>query len=88
MYNHSAPSSRSLDLEGTPTVNAGRYEDPNCRLLLNSKGQPLAIRRVVALQQPDSPAVSRYQVVTPRGITALSHSYFRAWEEKRAHPVN
>lgn len=88
MSNSNAPTSRSLDIEGTPTVNAGRYEDPNCRLRLNSKGQPLAIRRVVALGQPGSFATERHQVVMPSGIIALSGSSFRAWDRERGNPVN
>lgn len=66
-YTSDAPPVRSLDVEGTPTVNAGRYEDANCRLRLNSKGQPLAIRRVVSLGQPGSFATDRHQVVMPSG---------------------
>jgi hypothetical protein len=83
-----APVRTSLDVASTDTPNAGTYDDSNARLRLNSKGQPVAIRRVVALQQPGSPAVSRYQAVTPRGIVSLSHSSLKAWDEKRAHPVN
>jgi hypothetical protein len=88
MSNPSLSPSRSLDVAGTETVNAATYDDANCRLRLNRKGQPVAIRRVVALQQPGSPAVSRYQAVTPRGIVSLSHSSLKAWESERSHPVN
>jgi len=84
----SAPVRTSLDIDGTPTVNAGRYADPNCRLRLNAAGQPLAIRRIVALGQPGSFASTRYQVVKHDGITALSGSALRAWENCRSHPVN
>jgi len=83
-----APVRTSLDVASAETDNASRYDDPNARLRLNAKGQPVAIRRVVALQQPGSPAVSRYQAVTPRGIVSLSHSSLKAWDDKRAHPVN
>lgn len=88
MSNQTTPSSRSLDVAGTPTANHGRYQEANCRLRLNRKGQPVAIRRVVALQQPGSPAVSRYQAVTPRGVVSLSHSSLKAWEQNRSRPVN
>lgn len=88
MSNSNVPSTRSLDIEGTPTVNAGRYEDANCRLRLNSKGQPLAIRPVVAYGQPGSFATKRHQVVMPSGITALSGSSFRAWDRRYGRPVN
>jgi len=70
------------------TVNAGTYDQPNARLRLNGQGLPIALRRVVALQQPGSAAVSRYQAVTPRGVVSLSHSSLSAWEETRSHPVN
>ena len=83
-----APVRTSLDLADADTPNAGTYDDSNARLRLNRKGQPVAIRRVVALQQPGSPAVSRYQAVTPRGIVSLSHSSLKAWTEQRSHPVN
>jgi hypothetical protein len=82
MSNLSASPSRS-DCE-----NSHRYQSPNARLRLNGQGRPVAIRRVVALQQPGSPAVSRYQAVTPRGIVSLSHSSLKAWEQKRSRPVN
>lgn len=88
MSNLNAPSTRSLDVEGTPTVNASRYEDANCRLRLNSKGQPLAIRRVVALGKPGSFATQRHQVVMPSGIIALSGTKMRAWDRKYGRPVN
>jgi hypothetical protein len=88
MSNLDAPSTRSLDVEGTPTVNASQYEDANCRLRLNSKGQPLAIRRVVSLGQPGSFATQRHQVVMPSGIVALSGSSFRAWDRVHGRPVN
>jgi hypothetical protein len=70
------------------TVNGHRYQSPNARLRLNGQGLPVAIRRVVALQQPGSPAVSRYQVVKPNGVVGLSHASLSSWEEKRSHPVN
>ena len=82
-----APVRTSLNVDGTDTANAGTYQDANCHLRLNRKGQPVAIRRVVALQQPGSPAVRRYQAVIPRGIVSLSHSSLKAWEQ-RSHPVN
>jgi len=83
-----APVRTSLNVDGTDTANASRYDDANARLRLNGRGQPVAIRRVVALQQPGSPAVRRYQAVTPRGIVSLSRSSLRAWTEQRSHPVN
>ena len=70
-----------------PQLSPSRSDTVN-RLRLNSKGQPVAIRRVVALQKPGSPAVRRYQAVTPRGIVSLSRASLKAWEEKRSHPVN
>ncbi|PQJ26753.1 hypothetical protein BSZ35_19080 [Salinibacter sp. 10B] len=88
LYTSDIPPVRSLDVEGTPTVNASRYEDANCRLRLNSKGQPLAIRRVVSLGQPGSFATNRHQVVMPSGIVALSGSAFRAWDRAIGRPVN
>ncbi|WP_103019375.1 hypothetical protein [Salinibacter altiplanensis] len=81
-------SNPQLSPSRSDTVNGHRYQNPNARLRLNSKGQPVAIRRVVALQQPGSPAVRRYQAVTPRGIVSLSRASLKAWEEKRSHPVN
>ena len=83
-----APVRTSLDLADAETVNAGAYDDANARLRLNGQGQPVAIRRVVALGQPGSFATQRYQAVTPRGIVSLLHSSLKAWDEKRAHPVN
>jgi len=83
-----APVRTSLNVDGTDTANASRYDDANARLRLNAKGQPVAIRRVVALGQPGSFATQRYQAVTPRGIVSLSHSSLKVWEEKRSHPVN
>jgi hypothetical protein len=81
MSNSSQHPSRS-------TVNGARYRDANARLRLNGQGRPVAIRRVVALQQPGSAAVQRYQAVTPRGVVGLSHASLSSWEEKRSHPVN
>ena len=81
MFNPSPSPSRS-------TVNGHRYQSPNARLRLNRKGQPIAIRRVAALQQPGSAAASRYQVVTPRRIVSLSHSALRSWESQYGRPVN
>ena len=83
-----APVRTSLDVASTDTPNAGTYDESNARLRLNRKGQPVAIRRVVALQQPGSPAVSRYQAVTPRGIVSFSHSSLKAWTEQRSQLVN
>ena len=58
--------------ESTPsrsdTENGHRYQSPNARLRLNGQGRPVAIRHVVALQQPGSAAVRRYQAVTPRAV--------------------
>lgn len=88
MYNPSASPSRSLDVDGTPTANHSRYQDANCRLRLNRKGQPVAIRRVVSIGQPGSFASQRYQVVTPRRIVSLSHSALRSWESQYGRPVN
>lgn len=88
MYNPIAPPSRSLDVAGTETVNAGRYRDANCRLRLNGQGLPVAIRRVGAIGQPGSFASQRYQVVKPNTVVSLSRSSLSAWEEERAHPVN
>lgn len=87
-YSVDAPPVRSLDVADTDTANAGTYDNPNARLRLNGQGRPVAIRRVVALQQRGSAAVSRYQAVTPRGIVSLSHASLSSWEEKRSHPVN
>jgi len=70
------------------TENGHRYQSPNARLRLNGQGLPVVIRRVVALQQPGSPAVRRYQAVTPTGVVSISHSFLRSWEERRSHPVN
>lgn len=84
----SAPVRTSLDIAGTEMPNAGTYQDANCHLRLNRKGQPIAIRRALAFQQPGSLAVSRYQAVTPCGTVSLSQSSLKAWAEKRAHPVN
>ena len=83
-----APVRTSFDVTSAETDNASRYDDPNARLRLNAKGQPVAIRRVVTLGQPGSFATQRYQAVTPRGIVSLSHSSLKVWEEKRSHPVN
>ena len=88
MYNCSAPTSRSLDVAGTDTANVSRYDDPDARLRLNAKGQPVAIRRVVSLGRPGSFATQRYQAIKPDEVVGLSRSSLKAWEEKRAHPVN
>ena len=83
-----APVRTSLDLAGTETVNAGRYDDPNARLRLNGRGQPVALRRVVSIGQPGSFAQTRYQAVTPARVVSLSHSSLSAWVDNRSHPVN
>jgi hypothetical protein len=82
MFNPESTPSRS------DTENGHRYQSPNARLRLNGQGRVVAIRRVVALQQPGSAAVQRYQAVTPRGVVGLSHASLSSWEEKRSHPVN
>lgn len=87
-YSVDAPPVRSLDVASTPTPNGRRYDEPNARLRLNAKGQPVAIRRVVSIGQPGSFATQRYQAVTPKGVVGLSHSSLSAWEEQRSHPVN
>jgi hypothetical protein len=84
----SAMSNPQLSPSRSDTENGHRYQSPNCRLRLNGQGRPVAIRRVVALQQPGSAAVTRYQAVTPRGVVGLSHSSLSAWVSKRSHPVN
>jgi hypothetical protein len=88
LYTSDAPPVRQLDVSGTPTANAGRYERPNCRLYLNGQGLPIAIRRVVSLGKPGSFAQHRYQAIAPNGIVALSPSSVSAWVEKRGRPVN
>ncbi len=80
--------SNSEQYPSRSTVNGARYRDANARLRLNGQGRVVAIRRVVALQQPGSAAVQRYQAVTPRGVVGLSHASLSSWEENRSHPVN
>ena len=88
MNNSQNAPSRSLDVAGTETVNAGTYDDPNARVRLNGRGQPVAFRRVVSLGQPGPFAQTRYQAVTPARVVSLSRSSLKTWDEKRAHPVN
>ena len=88
MNNSQNAPSRSLDVAGTETVNAGTYDDPNARLRLNGQGLPVALRRVVSLGQAGSFAQTRYQAVTPARVVSLSHSSLSAWMDSRSHPVN
>ena len=88
LYTSDAPPVRQLDVSGTPTVNAGRYTDANCRMRLNGQGLPVAIRRVVSLGQPGSFAHHRYQVIRPNRVVALSGNALRSWERHTAHMVN
>lgn len=83
-----APVRTSFDLTGISTVNRNRYASSNCQLRLNGEGYPVAIRRIMAHQQPGSLAVSRYQIVKPNGTVSLSRSSLQVWDESRAHPVN
>lgn len=85
MCNPETSTSRSLDVAGTETINASAYVSPNCRLRLNDKGQPVALRRVVSIGQPGSFATQRSQVVTPDGVVSLSRSSLKA---RDAPPVN
>ncbi|WP_118827694.1 hypothetical protein [Salinibacter ruber] len=81
-------SNPQLSPSRSDSENGHRYQSSNCRLRLNGQGRPVAIRRVVALQQPGSAAVQRYQVVKPNGVVGLSHASLSSWEERRSHPVN
>jgi hypothetical protein len=88
-YTTDAPAVRSLDVAGTPTTNAPAYSrrNTNARVRLNPDGLPVAIRRVVALSAPGSFATSRYQVVTPQGVTDVPASRARRMVEHTA-PLN
>ena len=53
-------------------VNAGRYAGATASVMLNPDGLPVAFRRVACYGQPGSFAPrSKYQVITPKGITAV-----------------
>jgi hypothetical protein len=88
-YTTDAPPVRSLDVAGTQTANAAAYNrrNTNARVRLNPDGLPVAIRRVVALSAPGSFATSRYQVVTPRGVSSVSSERARRMVEHTA-PLN
>jgi len=88
MYNYSAPTSRSLDLTGTETANAGRYSQPNARVRLAAcNGLPIAFRRVVVMNS-GSFATQRWQAVTAKGTTALPSSEVERLHEKATVPLN
>lgn len=82
------PVRRSFDVAGTATVNRRPYRYPNCRLVLDKMAQPVAIRRVIALQGASSGVTDRYQILRPEGIVALSGDALQSWEEHKTHPVN
>lgn len=72
-------SVRSLDVAGTKTPNRGRYQRgrTNAIVRLNPDGLPVALRRIMALGQPGAFATSRYQLVTPQGVTDVPASRAR-----------
>lgn len=55
------------------TENGLRYVHNNASVKINPQGLPVAFRRVACYGQPGSFAPrSKYQVVTPKGITAVT----------------
>jgi hypothetical protein len=55
------------------TENGLRYLHNNASVKVNPDGLPVAFRRVACYGQPGSFAVDdRYQVITPKGITAVT----------------
>lgn len=70
------------------TVNAARYRSANARVgIAKCNGLPVAFRRVVALSQPGSFAVTRYQGITAHKITPLSAGQMRT-HAGQMHPLN
>jgi hypothetical protein len=70
------------------TVNAARYRHANARVgIAKCNGLPIAFRRVVALSQPGSFAVTRYQGITAHKITPLSADKMRSLAAE-LHPLN
>ena len=86
-YTSDAPSVRSLDVAGTPTVNAGRYRQANAQVLLNPQGLPVCFRRVRVLRPGTFAGASRLQVITPKGTRSFSRSLFSAYRDRCA-PLN
>ena len=71
-----------------PTPNARRYRNANARVgIAKCNGLPVAFRRVVALSQPGSFAVTRYQGITAHKITPLSAGQMRQLAGQM-HPLN
>lgn len=76
---------RSSDVR---TVNAGRYRHANARVgIAACNGLPIAFRRVVALSQPGSFAVTRFQSITAGKIAGLSAAKMRRLA-RQLHPLN
>lgn len=80
-------SVRSLDVDGTPTVNRGKYDRPTALVLNNPSGLPVAFRRVAGIGQPGSFLTTRVQVVTPRGVSSVSRAASATLIEA-CHPLN
>ena len=88
MYNCSTPTSRSLDVAGTGTANAGRYSEPNAQVRLAAcNGLPIAFRSVEVMNA-GSFATRRVQAVTAKGITDLSSSEAERLLEEATIPLN
>jgi hypothetical protein len=86
-YTSDAPPVRSLDVEGTETANVPRYRSSTDEVYLNPDGLPIAFRRVRVLKPGTFAGARRVQLVSPRGITSLSLSVYRAYRG-RCHPAN
>jgi hypothetical protein len=83
-----SPVRASLDVEETPTVNAGRYRNADARVRLAScNGLPIAFRGVVVMNE-GSFATRRVQAVTAKGITALSTTKAQYLHDNATHPLN
>jgi hypothetical protein len=87
LYTSDAPPVRSIDVEGTPTVNARRYRRPNAQVLLSPQGRPIALRRVRVLKPGTFAGASRLQLITPRKTRSVGRKVFDAWRA-RCHPLN
>lgn len=82
IYTSDAPPVRSLDVEDTPTVNAGRYRRPNAQVYINPDGLPVAFRRVRVLKPGTFAGARRLQIVTPRRVASLSRTVFEAYRAR------
>jgi len=87
LYTSDASPVRSLDVDGTPTVNTRRYRHSNAQVYLNPDGLPVAFRRVRVLQKGTFAGASRLQLITPRKVVGMSRAVFDAYKA-RCHPLN